>query len=360
MNKPIQPQRDFIAIDVEYANSEQDICQVGIAEVRNLEVVRTLSWLIQPPGNIYEEGFIRTHHITPDMTARLGGFDVAWQEIQPVLLNYTQFWAHNAASTELPVLTKNLKACGYAYEWLDIHDSRDLYQRPDLPYNSGNTLQMCCMALGIDFDDQQYHGAEYDALKCAEIVVAAARGQQPDWSGVARNTEELRKQQQAKLILKPGMFAGHQKLQDEQKKAGLVGDKFDLFAELASTYAGAQPQVVDVFDKGDQMQKDGADLVDFARVDTSEGNPLRGKVVAITGAFHISRKEIERALAAMGATTDGMTKNTDVLLVGNRNVGLPKLAKYEKQTAKRPVALVVGDADLDVFLYGDGSKFFGE
>ena len=117
---------------------------------------------------------------------------------------------------------------------------------------------------------------------------------------------------------------------------------------------------MDVFDKGDRMQKEGDGIVDIARLDTSEDNPLRGRVVAMTGAFHISRKELERALEAMGAATDGMTKNTDILLVGTRNVGLPKLAKYEKQTARRSVALCVGDADLDALLYGDGRKFFGE
>lgn len=360
MNNNIkQPSRNFMAIDVEYADDEQNICQFGLTEVEDLQVVGARVWNIQPPGNYYDERYSHKHHLTEADTADLGTFDIAWQEIQPILLDATQLWAHNAVSVEQPVLIKNLKACDYAWEWMTIHDSRDLYQRPDCEANKGNGLQQCCMALGIDFDEQQHHDAGYDSLKCAEIIIAYAQGRQPDWSGVPKSTEELRKQLQAKLILEPGQFVAHQRLQNEQKKAGLVGDKIDLFAELTSTYEGAQPQVVDVFDKGDQMQKDGTDLIDIARLDTSDGNPLRGKVVAITGAFHISRKEIERALEAMGATTDGMTKSTHVLLVGNRNVGLPKLAKYEKQADKgRKVAMVVGDADLDAFLYGNGQKFF--
>lgn len=361
MNNGIfNPSRNFAAIDVEYADDEQNICQVGLAIVRDLQVETTRVWNIQPPGNCYDERYSRSHHLTEADTATVGTFDLAWQEIQPIILG-EELWAHNAASTEQPVLVKNLKACDYAWEWLTVHDSRDLYQRPDCQANRGNGLAQCCMALGIDFDETEHHDAEYDALKCAEIVIAYAQGRQPQWEGIAKSSEELRKQQQAQLILKPGQFAAHQRLQDEQKKAGLTSDKLDLFAELTSTYDGAQPQVVDVFDKGDQMQKDGTDLVDIARLDTSDGNPLRGKVVAITGAFHISRKEIERALEAMGATTDGITKSTDVLLVGNRNVGLPKLAKREKQTDKgRKVAMVVGDTDLDAFLYGDGGKFFCE
>lgn len=53
-----------------------------------------------------------------------------------------------------------------------------------------------------------------------------------------------------------------------------------------------------------------------------------------------------------------MTGKTDVMLVGTWHVGLPKLAKYEKQAAKRFVALIVGDEDLEAFLYGEARKFF--
>lgn len=347
--------RDFVAVDVEYADSEQNICQLGLVVVRDLKVVERRKWLIQPPGNFYEKRFMDVHGITPGDTAFAPTFDQAWPEIAGYLKE-DQLWAHNAVSVEDPVINKNLRLA-YIDDNVHVLDSRDLYSRPDCPPDKGNGLVQCCMALGLQTGS--HHDALADAEMCAMIVIAAAEGRQPVWDGVPLTSEQLRKAGQGKIMLKMGGFAAHQQLQDEEKKAGLVGDKVDLLAELTSSYDGAKPQVVDVFDKGDQMQKEGQDIVDIARLDMSEGNPLRDKVVAMTGFFHISRKEIERALAAMGATTDGMTKNTDVLLVGNRNVGLPKLAKYEKQTAKgRSVALVVGDTDLDALLYGDGRKFF--
>ena len=55
--------RDFVAIDVEYADREQNICQVGLAVVKDLQIVEHRSWLIQPPGNYYEEAQMRVHHI---------------------------------------------------------------------------------------------------------------------------------------------------------------------------------------------------------------------------------------------------------------------------------------------------------
>lgn len=347
----------FVAIDVEWATRDQQICQIGMAVVRNGEIIERPQWLIQPPLNDYDETLFGNHHIRPEMTATAPTLEDLWPVIRPYLMA-GQLWAHNAVSAEMPAFRKSLGEYCIPCDWLDINDSKELFVRPDC--KGGNGLAQCAMAMGVPFEEGEHHDALYDAEVLAEILVRYAGGYRPRWDGVPTNTEQLRKSQQAKLVLKMGKFVAHQKLLDEQKKAGYVGDKTDLFAELIPTYESAQPQVVDVFDKGDQMQKDGNDLVDIARLDTSDGNPLRRKVVAITGAFHISRPEIERALEAMGATTDGMTRNTDILLVGNRNVGLPKLAKYEKQTAKRPVAIAVGDTDLDALLYGDGHKFFGE
>lgn len=44
MNNSITPKllNDFVAIDVEYANREQDICQIGLVVVRNLEIVNSV------------------------------------------------------------------------------------------------------------------------------------------------------------------------------------------------------------------------------------------------------------------------------------------------------------------------------
>ena len=357
MNDDKRISSTFVAIDVEWSTRDHQICQIGLAVVRNGEIVEHPQWLIQPPGNDYDDTLFVNHHIRPEMTAAAPTLEDAWPEIQPYLLK-GQLWAHNAVSAEMPAFRKSLGEYGIPCEWLDILDSKELFVRPDC--KGGNGLAQCAMAMGVPFEEGDHHDALYDAEVLAEILIRYAEGYRPDWTGVPENAEQLRKSQQTKLVLKMGGFVAHQKLQDEQKKAGVVDDKTDLFAELTATYAGAQPQIVDIFDIGDQMQKDSNDLVDIARLDTSDGNPLRGKVVAVTGFFHVKRKEIDRALEAMGATSDGMTGKTDILLVGNRNVGLPKLAKYEKQTAKHPVALAVGDADLDALLYGDGNKFFVE
>lgn len=364
------PARNFVAIDVEWATREQMICQIGLAVVRNGEITDRQEWLIQPPDNIYDEQLFRNHHIRPEMTENAPTLEELWPEIQPYLLS-GELWAHNAVSAEIPAFQKSLGEYNMSAEWLSINDSRDLFQRPDC--NGGNGLEQCAKAMSIPFEEGAHHNALYDAEVLAEILIRYAEGYRPHWEDVPVNAEQLRKSKQEKRVLRLGEFADHAAKQKEAEEPvckdgvmDLFADKdrsildLDLFAELSSTYEGAQPQVVDVFDKGDKMQKKGEDLVDIARLDTSDNNPLRKKRVAMTGAFHIKQEEIERAIEAMGGTTDGMTRKTDILLVGNRNVGLPKLVRYEKQVAERSVSLCVGDADLEALLYGDGHKFFKE
>lgn len=342
---------NFMAIDVEYADAEQNICQIGLVEVRNLQIVNQRQWLIQPPGNHYDDYFLGHHHVTPDMTADAGSFDQVWQEIQPIILGQ-QLWAHNATSTEMPVLRKNLGCCLYDADWLDILDSRDLYHRPDCHANSGNTLPLCCKALGIDFDNTKHHDAEYDAIKCAEIVIAAAKGQQPDWTDVPKNAEQLRKAEQGKRILRLGDFADYYNCTSSGKE--------DVHAVLTSTCDGAPEQEVDVFDKGDIMPSDNKGHVDFSLLHIGESNPLYGKKVVVTGIFSIDRKEIERAIEAMGAKkVPKPTKVTDAVILGTRNVGFTKIIAIEEQEAKgHHIARIVGDDDLNALLYGNGSKFF--
>lgn len=353
MNTNFNPGRNFIAIDVEYADSEQNICQIGLAFVENLQIVGTRVWNIQPPGNCYDENYSRSHHLTEADTATVGTFDIVWQEIQPVIL-LSELWAHNAASTEQPVLTKNLKACGYAYEWMTIHDSRDLYRRPDCPANSGNTLELCCTALGIDFNTEQHHDAEYDARKCAEIIIAYAKGLQPEWDDVPKSSEAMRKKQQTKRTLHLGEFAAYY--------ASTSSGEEDVLCELSSTYPGAPMQTLDVFDKGDRFTEGRRVGVDFSRLNTTADNPLNGKRVCITGAFRYDRKEIEQAITQMGATkVPKPARNTDAVILGTDNVGFTKLIAIEEQEARgHHLVRIVGDTDLEQLLYGNGSLFFSE
>lgn len=347
-----KPLNDFVAIDVEYANREQDICQIGLVVVRNLEIVEQRVWVIQPFDNHYDENFSRAHHMTEADTAYAPTFDIVWlNEIRSYFL-IGQLWAHNAISVEQPVLEKNFRENGLREDWLKIYDSRDLYQRPDCLPNSGNGLPQCCMALGIPFDAKQHHDAGYDALKCAEIVIAYAKGQEPDWTGVPKNTEELRKQLQEKRVLRLGDFQTYY--------TSTSSGEEDVIAVLSSTDGSGIEQVIDVFDKGDVIKEVNTASLDFSRIDKRPNNPLCGKRVVLTGLFKIKRDDIKNALDVMGAKrTSSISGKTDIIILGMHNVGYTKVIDLEQQEAKgHHIFRIVGDTDLEALLYGDGDKFF--
>lgn len=339
---------DFVALDIEYADSIQHICQLGLAVVRNLEIVERRVWLMRPPGNRYEERCMRVHGITPEVTADAPTFEQSWPEIWEYLKG-EHLWAHNAASVEHPVINKNIRFCEQCFEMVPwINDSMELYCRPDC--NGGNGLVQCCMALGIPCDG--HHDALADAEMCARIVIAAIEERKPDWSGVPADAEELRKAGQQKRVLRLGEF-------HEYYQSTSSGEE-DVFAELSSTYEGAVPQVIDVFDKGDKVSGGTERTVDFRRLRTGEDSPLYGRKVVLTGIFSYDRKDLEGALAGMGAKKVAQpSRATDAVIVGTRNVGFTKLLAIEEQEAKgHHMARIVGDEDLEELLYGDGQKFF--
>ena len=343
-----EPSPNFAAIDIEYADSAQNICQFGLAVVRELKIVEQKCWNIQPPGNYYEERYTNTHHMTAADTENAPAFPEAWKEIEPYLQGQ-KLWAHNAACVEQPILNKNLECHKIPHDFYRVNDSRELYKRPECP-GKGNGLEQCCMALGIPCEN--HHNAGADALMCAEIIIAHMKSQQPNWEGVPMTNEEMRKKKQEKRILHIGEFAEY--------FANNSSGEEDVLVEISSTFCGAKPQVIDVFDKGDRTTEGKTESVDFSRLNESTSNPLYGKRVVVTGMFSINRKEIETAVETMGAKlVSKPARNTDAVILGTRNVGPNKLCGIEEQEAKgHHIALIVGNTDLNMLLYGDGHMFF--
>ena len=67
---------NFVAIDLETAVmvERSSICEIGIAVVRDSQIVETKSWLARPEGNRYCAMNVAIHHIIPDMTGNRPSF----------------------------------------------------------------------------------------------------------------------------------------------------------------------------------------------------------------------------------------------------------------------------------------------
>lgn len=193
-NKQYGKIKDFVAIDVETANYLAQICQIGIAVVRHGEIVETRSWLVQPPGNHYEKGNIKTHGITAERTKNERFFNEIWPELEPYLMGQ-KLVAHNS-STEKKALERAFEKDYQEIMVMNVDYKNIICSMK--PFGQKG-LEAVCQAYGIDF--KNHHDAEYDALHCAKVYLKYLEGALPDWSLVLEEPKKEVKPKRSKRKL---------------------------------------------------------------------------------------------------------------------------------------------------------------
>lgn len=158
---------DFIAIDFETANfKRQSVCSIGLAVVKNMEIVMTLNKLIKPTPNYYENINVSIHGITSEMTNDSPTFAELWKELQPYLDN-NHVIAHNA-SFDFSALRYVLDTYEIDYPSLNYYCSM-LISKKVFPGLINYQLPTICKHLNIE--GLSHHIAESDALACANIMI---------------------------------------------------------------------------------------------------------------------------------------------------------------------------------------------
>lgn len=153
------PQYSFVAIDFETATFNRMACQIGIAIVKDGEIIDQQEILIQPPQNIYDIQTTRVHNITPETTSNAPTFDVIWPKLKEIFNN--QLIVTHNADFDLDVLKKNL-----------IHYNID---EPHIRYMctckllGGASLFSACEYFHINLP--LHHNALSDAVACAKLLL---------------------------------------------------------------------------------------------------------------------------------------------------------------------------------------------
>lgn len=340
MNNAYQePSVSFVAIDLEYADNAQNICQFGLSVVRNGKVVEERSWNIQPPDNHYDQPQIRVHGMTAADTISSPTLRQAWPEIAPYLRG-AEIWAHNAACVEQPIIEKNLKLHNINDGPYTVYDSLRLYERPDRSsWRNGNGLRACLYAVGLPCD--HHHDAGADATMCAQIIIAHQQGVIPDWQ---LSDQMMTEYEATKQAIQQGEERHYQ------------AQQLDLFADVLYSSCNCDDDnnhTPTFFHKNFDNTQDGIDSIDYASLNIADTNPIYGANVVLTGFFHIARKQLREALKAMGATLKNtVTKNVQVVLVGERNVGSSKIEDLQTLIHNGyNIARICGDVNLDRLLY---------
>jgi DNA polymerase III subunit epsilon len=172
----------FAAIDFETATWERaSACAVSIVLVTDGQLGESQTWLIQPPGNIYEGWNTMLHGIGPDDTEGQPGFEDVFPEVlafigdRPVIAHYAPFdfgvirAEHLRIRRPWPAMTV---ACSV------------VMSRRAWPGLVSYSLPM--VADFLDLDPLTHHDATADAMSCAEIVRRVfATTEADDLDGVA-------------------------------------------------------------------------------------------------------------------------------------------------------------------------------
>lgn len=264
----------FVSFDVETATFERSsICEIGIAVICNGNIAERKSWLIQPPGNEYDAFNTQLHGIGPDKTKDKPHFPEVWKEILPYVENKIVV-CHNSAF-DMGALRETLNLYGVGYPTFDIMCTLRL-SRKTIPGLDRYTLDsVYSNLLGKDMDN--HHHACDDAVACAEILLECLH----------RNEVLSKDDIESKFALKIGHISP------------------DYYSNQHATYSSSS-KAKDIV--GDSSKAD-------------PDNYFYGKFVCFTGAFAFStRKELQQYIADIGGTpVDGVTKKTDILVVGQQD-----------------------------------------
>lgn len=266
---------NFVAIDLETATSDRSsICQIGITEVIDGKPLTPISWLVQPEDNKYDSMNIWIHGITPEDTKNSPSFPEIWKEVQPYLQNKIVV-AHNT-SFDMYALRDAFNKYGIVYPTFDYFCSLRIAKYIVKGCYS-YSLDVVANHLGLKFG--VHHKADSDSLGCALVLLKCL---ELDGS----NLDELEEKYNFhKGHFSPNTFVAHLKNDKQYNYTSIIMDLKDC------------PELVD------------------------KGNYFYGKSVCFTGTtkFAIRKDMLQMVKNVGGIPMDSVTKNTDVLVVGQQD-----------------------------------------
>jgi DNA polymerase-3 subunit epsilon len=158
---------NFVAIDFETANAKRSsACSIGMARVRNGEIVDTFYELIKPEPFEFNYINVAIHGISPEMVEGKQDFINLWPEILS-FIGDDVLVAHNV-SFEQSVINQTLSQAGHPIPSIDYLCS--LYMtKLNYPRRVGYKLDDVVKdLLGKNVN---HHNALEDAIACAELAI---------------------------------------------------------------------------------------------------------------------------------------------------------------------------------------------
>lgn len=288
---------NFVAIDLETATSDRSsICQIGITEVVDGKPLKPKSWFVQPEGNIYDSMNIWIHGITPEDTKNSPSFPDVWKEVLPYLQNKIVV-AHNT-SFDMYALRDAFNKYGIEYPTFDYFCSLRI-ARCIVKGCYSYSLDVIANHLGLKFG--VHHKADSDSLGCALVLLKCL-----EIDGSKLNELE------EKYNFHRGCFSPNAFISHLQNKKHYYYKNSQLNYRSIIQNLEEHPELVD------------------------KGNYFYEKVVCFTGTTkYATRKDMLQMVKNVGGIpTDSVTKNTDILVVGQQDyriVGADGMSSKQKK-----------------------------
>lgn len=299
---------DFLAIDFETANFHRSSpCSVGIAIVRNGEVVDSIEELIHQ--ELFDPFNVSIHGITPRDVVDARPFPIVWDWLNRQIGDLPLV-AHNA-SFDTGVIRDALSDAMLPWPSLTyactLVMGRQTYDLPSyrLPY--------VAEAAGLKYDPKLHHKAVHDATLSAQIMLDIAKRHETDDLEILANSIGLKL---GRISL--GNWEGC-KSKSHKARSG-----FGLSANEISINQDADPD-----------------------------NPIYGAGVTFTGALSGMTRALawEYVAECGGVPLDGVTKKTNLLVFGYQDARM--LTPGAELSSKYRKALELRDKGADIEIIGE-------
>ncbi|HCF38757.1 MAG TPA: exonuclease, partial [Thermosipho africanus] len=301
-NEPVEA--DFITVDFETANNNNNsACSMGLVVVKDLEIIESKYFLIQPPIMSFDDKNIKIHGIWAKDVKDKPKFPEIWNEIKHYFVNNIII-AHNA-QFDMSVLKSlqleyNLNIPDFIYM-----DSITISTKA-CSGEIKKTLDARAAALGVEL--KNHHNALDDTITCANIVIETVkRCNKKSFKSFINVYSSLNKKQFSKLK--------HQQYFRKSRSFESV-----RISEIETNCTTADCD-----------------------------NPFFGKNVVFTGELSkYGRKEAMQLVADLGGIIkSGVSGKTDYLIVGKQDetlVGADGLSKKEEKAYE----LIANGQDLTI------------
>lgn len=271
---------DFITIDFETASSQyHSACSVGLAAVKNNEIVDTFYSIIKPEKAKFSQRNIEIHGITADMVKYAPSLNEIWESDLKKFFGPSLVVVHSNNYFDINVLQQSMDCKLPRFSYVN---SMSLVEG----FVSGKkTLENCALELKIDTG--HLHNALDDAITCAKIVIKCV-----ELSGLSSASHLCFSKRHVTF-----------KYSDDLEKSFSSKDSY-IPVSSSNLY-----KLVD------------AKSITTTITEFNKNHPLYQKNVIITGALSIPREEAMQAAADLGAILkNDISQKIDYLVVGEKDL----------------------------------------